>query len=363
MDYFIHRNKHFRYTINMTKKEILNQKISSKLYFKLALAIPIILFFTLTILIMLNSNLEFCGSKKCLEYFITTFNLPIKLLGLSFITMGATFAYYRSESTYEQNERQIEQFTQANYITFRDDFFELLKEQDYDLKAVNIPRSWLFSTLYPNAKKGDYTLCAKFEEFITWEENGQGFTGALNALVDTRGADKYNAGSYIQVGTFIIELRTMLNLKDADVNIGFDSGAIFTGRYAEDIINIANDTFFIVSTVNAFEGWRFFDNIKRRSWKSSIDLLVRIKQDSEAISNFFDNAHSSGLSTILAREELENLHDYDLRNKLPDELKDNNAAKQYIFDMYTKSLFRNLPKELKEALAIALNIKIEEEST
>ena len=340
----------------MTNKEDVNQKISSKFYFKLALRTPLFLFFIVTVFVLLDSNLYFCRTKECLEYFVETFNLPIKLLGLTFITTGAAFTYYRIESTHKQNERQIEQHIKANYTSLRADFFELLSEQDYEFKAIHIPQSWLFNALYPNAKNGDYQLSPKFEEFITWEENGQGFTGSLNGLQEILRAHderKYKAHTYFQLGTFIMELRTLLNLYEADVNISSTSGDLFNERVAEDIINITNDTFYIVSTINAFEGWRFFDNEQRRQWKGSIDSLEKVKQTCEDISEFINSDNAGICFNELRRNDIEEFNKRHMRNELPENLKDNDAAKKYIFESLNTF---SLEAEAKEALANALNI-------
>lgn len=309
------------------------------------------------ILIANDLNLAFCWKKACLENFVAIFNIPLSLLGLSFVATGAAFAYYRIELNYEQNERQLQQFTQSNYVSFRSEFLALISEIDYDFEVIDLPSSWLFNTLYPNAKSGDFKLNPEFEEFVLDKDDLQGFVGAMNALSETltsHDGKRYWAGSHMPIANLFIWLRNIVTL-DADVNFGFVSGASFTGEYSKNIIGIAKDILFIVSCVNTFEGWRLFENKDRRIWRKNIDRLTSVQEEAEALKEYLKN---STWLTVLMGNKLDVFEKVDILNDLPSNLRNNENAKHYIYECYTMGSFSSiLSDEEKKALASSLHLR------
>ncbi len=124
-------------------------------------------------LIIVDLSLSFCWTKNCLDNFIEIFEIPISFLSLTFVSIGVTLAYYRTELNYEQNQlnytqnkRQIEEFTRTNYHSFRNEFIELVNEKGYQYKFIDLESSQLFNKLYPESRDGNYKLSQDFEHFI-----------------------------------------------------------------------------------------------------------------------------------------------------------------------------------------------------
>ena len=161
---------------------MVNSKITSKAYFWIALIVPLVLSVSTAIIIVLSTELKISWTKEGIDYFVQIFKIPISLIGLIFISTGAAFACYRIELSYEQNERQLEQFIRTNYNSFRGEFIELLKESDYKFQVIDLSEANLFSALYPNAKSGNWGLNTEFEDFIS--DDTQGFIAAMNNLRD-----------------------------------------------------------------------------------------------------------------------------------------------------------------------------------
>lgn len=178
--------------------------------------------------------------------------------------------------------------------------------------------------LYPEAKSGNYKLSSEFEEFITWEEINQGFKGALNHLHGTlasRDGSRYVAQTYLPIWQFFIEMRELVRLKDADVELNFAAHSLFTGKPAKSLINVAYDTFFIVSIVNAFEGWRFFDHKERRSWQKDIDSLDTIRQQADILERLSRKEIFKELNHAMIRKDIEHINQLDILNEIPNSFK------------------------------------------
>lgn len=92
----------------------------------------------------------------------------------------------------------MEQQVHSNYKDFRDEFFMLADEREYKYKILDILNSWLFSSLYPNAKKGNQKLIKEFEELLRCDDNLYGFQCVLNAIDSTsaRSGAKYTNTQY-----------------------------------------------------------------------------------------------------------------------------------------------------------------------
>lgn len=295
-----------------------------------------------------------------LDNFIHLYNIPLSLLGLSFVSTGAAFTYYRIDLSYNQNERLLNQDKQVHYNSFKSDFLVVLAERNYRYQVINMPDTWLFNTLYPNARSGDQKLNPQFEEFILFEENGQGFTEAMNTLSEVLGSkngSRYYAGSYQPLNNLFLWLKEIIAL-DADVNLGFMAGESFKADFAQQTIGITKDIFFIVSCVNVFEGWRFFDNKQLRLWRKNIDRLDLIRSEAGQLSEFLTKGHQGGWCQDLIRGDLDAFKKLNLNNEMPDALKHNKHAKQYILEQFIVNGSTSLLKEdAQEALSTALQIK------
>lgn len=308
----------------------MREKIIAKPYFWFALILPSFISFISAILIYKDQNPVFCFKKKCLENFIELYSIPLQLLGLTLVLVGAAFTYYRIELSYKQNERQI-------YNSFRDEFLNLLESNSYKYKILDIPDISLFNKLYPNSKNGDQNLTADFEEFITYKDEmaHQGFTEAMNNLSDVLGTkNQYHAGAHQPLGNMFLWLRDIIPI-DADLNLSYMAGDSFKGKYAKYIIDVSKDVLFIVSNVNVFEGWRFFDNRSKRNWRKNIDRLDNIIKECEYIDEFFANANNNQWVSTLMKRDYATFKTYNLQDVMPEAIINNIQAKEYIFESYT----------------------------
>ncbi len=266
----------------------MSKRIIKKWLLWIALGVPSLLSLFSGFLIYVDQKSVFCFTKGCLENFIELYTIPLQLLGLTLVLVGASFTYYRIDLSFRQNERQI-------YNSFRDEFLHLLEAKPYKYKILDIPDIWLFNNLYPNAKKGDQDLLPEFEEFVTYEDevSHQGFFEAMKNLSNVLGTkDQYYAGAHFPLGNMFLWLKEVIPI-DADLNLGYLGGATFKGDYSNYIIDVSKDIFFIVNSVNAFEGWRFFNNKSKRIWRKNIDRLENIRQECELIEEFFDSANKA----------------------------------------------------------------------
>lgn len=311
------------------KKNIGQQKITSKRYFWIPIIFILILVFGSTTIIIIDISPSFCCSKICLDNFVDLFSIPLKLLALGLVILGAIFTYYRIDLSYYQNERQI-------YSSFRDEFLDILNTKPYEYKILDIPDIWLFNKLYPNAKDGDYQLLDEFEEYIKTDEPYYGFTGSMNELSKAIGSnDQYSAHSYNSIGLMFQWLRDVIPI-DADLNVGFTSGDSFSGEYSKTIIALSKDIFFIVTSVNAFKGWCFFDNKTKRLWRKNIDRLDTVSREANQISEYFSDRNRGDWLNALLRNDLVAFNEINILEEMPENLRNNNNAKNYIFEAYTK---------------------------
>ncbi len=245
--------------------------------------------------------------------------------------MGAAFTYYRIELTYEQNERQI-------YNSFRDEFLDLMRSKPYEFNILDIPDIWLFNSLYPNAKNGDHSLSSEFEEFLTYEDKlaHQGFNEAMNNLsevINTK--DQYYAHSHFPLGNMFLWLRDFMPL-DGDMNLSFLGGAKFEGEYSKVVSSLSKDIFYIATTVNAFEGWRFFSNKSKRSWRKNIDRLDVIANECKWLTVFFDKANNASWVHTLTRRDFDKFKTLELNDVIHDSI-NHKSAKEFILESYTSN--------------------------
>lgn len=331
----------------------MRERIIIKPYFWMALGVPSLLSLFSAILIYIDQKPVFCFTKKCLENFLELYSIPLQLLGLTLVLVGAAFTYYRIDLSFKQNERQI-------YNSFRDEFLHLLESKPYKYKILDIPDISLFNKLYPNSKKGDQQLSAEFKEFLTYKDKviHQGFLGAMSNLSNVLGTkDQYYAGAHFPLGDMFMWLRDVIPI-DADLNLGYMAGDSFKGKYANYIIDVSKDIFFIVSSVNAFEGWRFFDNKSIRIWRKNIDRLENVRKECDYISEFFSNATKDQWISTLKRRDYMTFKTYNLQDVMPAAIINNKQAKEYIFESYTDKKWMGIITEdkavnlLKEKLGI-----------
>lgn len=339
------------------RRRSVSQRIFSKHYFWYALGIPLILAGITAAIILHSTNLDFYLTKDGIDNFYDIFKIPLNLLGTVFVSTGFAVAYYRVTLSYDQNQIQLEQSTQTNYTSFRSEFMSMLNEKEYKYAIINISNSWLFCNLYPTAKLGDNKLHSEFEKFVN--DESQRFISAMTNLLKTLSSSngtRYHAGSYLPVSGLFMWLRDIIAL-DADVNLSFVSDASFTDSYSEQTIGVARDILHIVGTVNAFEGWRFFSNKDYRSWRKAIDQLEVTRQEAVMLTNYFAQDPQRIWRSALFRDDLETFKKIDVLNDFPSELRNNAAAKWYVFEVYNSSQFAGiLTSEARDALASALHL-------
>lgn len=308
----------------------MSNRIITKPYFWIALGVPSLFSIVSAIIIYIDKKPEFFFTKSGLDNFTEFYSIPLQLFGLILILVGASFTYYRIDLSYRQNERQI-------YSSFKDEFLSVLEAKKYEYKILDVPDIWLFNNLYPNAKNGDQELTTEFEDFIIYEDelSHQGFVEAMKNLGKViRIKDQYFAGAHSPLGNMFLWLREIIPI-DADLNIGYMGGAKFEGKYSEYIIDLSKDIFFIVTSVNAFEGWRFFDNKSKRTWRKNIDRLENITKECEQINVFFEKARKAQWINTLIRNDYSTFKKFNLQDVMPAEIINNKNAKEYILEAWT----------------------------
>lgn len=337
---------------------LIKDRITSKPYFWFALGAPILLFILSLLMIVGDSetSLTLKYSLDSLNKLIETLKIPFSILGLTFVTVGSAFAYYRIELSYQQHERQLEQKVHSNYKDFRDEFFMLSNERNYEYKIIDIPNSWLFSSLYPNAKKGDQKLIKEFEELLGCDDGLYGFQCVLDAFnSDVKGA-RYTNSQYKSISNLFMWFREVFTF-DAKLNMGFSSG-LYKGDFAKYTFEFMSDFLHIISTVNAFEGWRFFDNKKRRTWLNRINSLETIAENAKKIDEYFSSESYKKTQLYWFRQEFEKITKEVVMGDFPTELQNDTHAKFYIFKSLTDKRHGgvDVPEEVKMDLASVFGI-------
>jgi len=322
--------------------------------------VPLVLGIVTAGLIIIDLPSSFCWTKKCLDFFIILFELPIKLLGVALATTGIALAFYRSGLTYEQNQHQLEQFALSTHQSFKEEFISLLDRKENDYFKLQLRPEWLFSVLYPHSKQGNNNLNPEFSDFIQSDiYQYQDFFSAMKEIekgVNSPDETRYYGASYQITSTMSLWLKEFVAI-DMNVNLGRMSGQSFHGQYADDVIGLTKDIFHIVYIVNFFEGWEFFDNKQRRLWRINIDKLGLIAKESEQLSKVFeDKSFQAWRSAFYIGERPKfNASDPLILGFLPEGLRNNNAAKQYFYHRIVKHSVNDKSKQ--EELAKALNIK------
>lgn len=144
---------------------------------------------------------------------------------------------------------------------------------------------------------------------------------------------------------------------DAKLNFGITSG-LYKGGFANYTFWFISDFLHIISIVNAFEGWYFFDNKKRREWLNKINNLEVVAAKAEKISEYFSTNSCSETQQYWHRHEFEKITKELVMRDFPSELQNDLQAKFYIYESFTDNRYggSNMPEKGKAALASALGI-------
>lgn len=335
--------------------------IASRWYFWLVNAIPTAFIAVFTWVIVTSTDLRWEWTASGLGTFVEVFSLPLKLGALWLALLAAAVALYRSELAYGQGKHAVEQATARGHMDFRSSFFRVLQEPGYDYQRLEIPHSWLFPALYPGAKTGDFALTEEFENFVI-EEGG--FIEVMESLqkgIFSPAGGQYYAGFYSPLVNLFLQLRNMVPL-DAEVNLRWSSGERFEGDFATAVEGIAKDVSYIVGSVNAFEGWRFFNNRQRRVWRKAVDRLTTVKEQSERLSAFRKGKEWQVFQVALIAGRLDQIQTDQLTPTLPPEIGNNESLKRSLFTGLTSGPLEGvLDAEAREMLRHALELRQDEE--
>lgn len=346
----------------MFKKKMTSAKntpIYKKLYFLILVGTPLVLTIISTGSIIYNSQLYFCWTNTCFDYFAKYFEFPINLFGATLIIAGVVVAYYRVDLTYKQNQHQLEQFTLSSHQVFKGEFISLLNRKEDDYYELQLRPEWLFSALYPLSKQGDNNLNPEFADFIKTDiHQNQDFFHAMEEIekgVNSQDKNRYFAGTYrltSQLSLWLIEFVGY----DMNVNLGYIAGGTFQGKFADHVIGLTKDIFYIVCIVKSFEGWRYFDNKQRRKWRRNIDKLELVKKESEQLSETLSNEDFRAWRSEFYRDDCSKLNNPAplALGFLPKELRNNISAKQFFHYAIVNHFVPE--KNKREELANALNI-------
>ena len=338
-----------------------NTPIYKELYFIILVGTPLILTIISTGLIIYNSQLNFCWTSKCFDYFTDYFAFPINLFGATLFITGVVVAYYRVDLTYKQNQHQLDQFTLANHQAFKEEFINLLNKSENDYYELQLRPEWLFNALYPHSKQGVNKLNNEFADFIKTDTyQDQDFFHAMDEIekgVNRQDENRYFAGTYrltSQLSLWLIEFVDY----DMNVNLGYISNGNFQGQFAKHVIGLTKDIFYIVCIVNSFEGWKYFGNKQRRKWSRNIDKLELVKKESEQLSKTLGDEDFRAWRSEFYRYDYAKLKNPDpqVLGLLPEELRNNIAAKQYFHYAIVDPVVSE--KNKQEELAKALDIKL-----
>lgn len=258
-----------------TKKKVVQHKtLLSRRYFWVAVITPLLFFIVSFLIIIIDQTLSFCLTKGCLENVFIIFDIPIRFIYLTFILATAALTYYRVELAYEQNERQLEQAILTNYHSFREDFFTVLNEKNYEFKELHVSDYLLFNKLYPESRSGDNKLSQPVYDFIANSENG--FLNVMDKIIylcsdENKEINPFLAENYEPIVEMSVEFLRIAGLGVEGLETSkYDE---FCGDYAEFVINIVNDFIHLVSIINIYEGHRFFDIKKRLNYKKAVAIL------------------------------------------------------------------------------------------
>jgi hypothetical protein len=308
----------------------LKAKILGKSYFWILTGTPLVLAAITSFIIINDLNPIVCWTSDCLDNFVEIFGLPLKLLGIELLTTGAALTYYRIELTYSQNENQLTQLTLINHQAFKEDFMSLLKEKKYKYKAYDIPSEWFFSALYPNSKQGCEELASIIEEFIKAPDGDFSLAmDEIEGIVDNPNINPYLISNYSKTIAMVYRL---IDLIELDLMVKFNENhlKIFGNDCADALLAALNDILQIVSVINAFEGWRFFDIYERSEFYRYIDELKAIKVMGNQIMSACDSlpSYTIDLSDISHVKVLQSAID----SYVSADVKHDDYAKKFVYD-------------------------------
>ncbi|AWY01006.1 hypothetical protein A8139_14215 [Marinomonas primoryensis] len=127
----------------------MNKKLSQDIWFRLSFWGGLLLGGLLSLLLILNNDLEFCAQLTCYSYSLELFALPIHVVasGMALAAFRATI--FRSDQTNTQIEAAIVQNRFKNYIDHKKEFMNLLDafESSYDVKIKS--RLYLYKNIFP----------------------------------------------------------------------------------------------------------------------------------------------------------------------------------------------------------------------
>jgi len=327
----------------------MKERIVLKSYFWLSIIFPIFIS-----LVVLSITFEGITEEKYIETLKTVFTL----LAFIFISVGASFTYYRIDLSYQQHELQLEQQVHSHYKDFKDEFFMLADERNYEYKILDIPNSWLFNSLYPDAKKGNHNLIKEFEELLRCDDGLYGFQCVFDSIRNSnnKSGDKYRNITYQPIALLFGWFKEMFAF-DVKLNMSY-SQELYSGDFANYTYMFISDFLHIISIVNTFQGWHFFDNKKRREWLNIINNLEATAVKAEKISEYFSSTSCSETQQHWHRHEFDSITNQLVMRDFPTELQNDLQAKFYIYESFTDNRYvgSNIPEEGKTALASALGI-------
>lgn len=298
------------------------------------LLVPFYIFFVLAFLaawiIAADEGLHFSSTKTGIDDFITTFQTPIWLLGVAGLAISLALAFHRSENS----DAQI---VHTNYLGFRQEFMDLWTESEYKPQQLILSPSSLFSALYPNARAGDWSVEPKFVAFIykkTWgfREGMQQLTTKLEAPDHS----KFIRGCY----DFILGMRGTLiaiipiNYSDAEINLAFMAGHMFTGEKATLYIGLAKDIFHIVSIVNDMGKPFFTDSEERHRWRRSLYRLEKVKKESEQLIDYIESDKVGEWRALLTKKDFDTFRNFNVLEGLEPNFASRDDVKRFLFHSF-----------------------------